>query len=43
MRAEAPLKSVPDVETPLVRTHPVIKHKGLIINEARVRGTLNPA
>ena len=38
MPTEEQLKTVPDVETPIVRTHPVTKRKGLFINEAHTSG-----
>ena len=31
---EAQLSSVPDVETPIVRAHPVTRRRGLFVNEA---------
>jgi len=40
MPTEEQLKTVPDVETPVVRTHPVTKRKGLFINEAHTSALL---
>ena len=40
MPTEEQLKTVPDVETPVVRTHPVTKRKGLFLNEAHTSGVV---
>jgi taurine dioxygenase len=38
--SEERLRSVPDVEVPIVRTHPVTRRKGLFINEAHTSRVL---
>jgi taurine dioxygenase len=38
--SEEQLKSVPDVEVPIVRTHPVTGRRGLFINEAHTAGVV---